>query len=159
MPSETEIIIAFTFKRSGKAELDFSEMYLTLSMDLKWFTPDDAKKFLNDALKQKLLLKKDKALHPGFEIDKINVPLGFHPAGMSFDKEEKETIKINILDEIMEEIAELTKIKKEEIYEKIKKIEQEKNINSNVAALLVGKEFDINLEKFYNKIEEKLVNA
>jgi hypothetical protein len=155
MPSETEIVIAFTFKRSGKAELDFSEMYLTLSMGLKWFTPDDAKKFVNNALKQKLLLKKDGALRPGFEIDKINVPLGFHPAGIPIDKEEKEPIKLSILDEIMEEIAAVAKIKKEEIYEKIKKIEQEKNINSNVAALMVGKEFDINLEKFYEKIEKE----
>ena len=156
MPSEAEIIIAFIFKRSGKFELGFSEMYLTLSMYLKWFTPDDAKKFVNNALKQKLLLKKGEDLRPGFEINKINVPLGFHPAGESFYEGEKEHMKANILDEIVEKVAEKAKIKKEDIYEKIKKIEQEKNINSGVAALLVGKEFDVNLENFYEKIEEEI---
>ena len=55
MPSESEIIIAFLFKRSGKAKLSFSDLYLTLSMDLNWFTPDDAKSFLNLTLKQNLL--------------------------------------------------------------------------------------------------------
>ena len=88
MPSESEIIISFIFKRSGKAELDFSEIYLTLSMDLKWFTPDDAKKFVNNALKQKLLLKKYEGLRPGFEINKINVPFGFSPTCKNLDKEE-----------------------------------------------------------------------
>jgi hypothetical protein len=146
MPSEAEIIIAFIFKRSGKIELAFSEMYLTLSMDLKWFTPDDAKKFVNNALKQKLLIKKAEALRPGFEINEINVPLGFQPTSKIFDKEEKKPPNESILDEIVEKIAEKTKIKKEDIYEKIKKIEREKNINSDVAALLVGKEFDIDLE-------------
>ena len=148
MPSEAEIIIAFIYKRSGKVEFDFSEIYLTLSMDLKWFTPDDAKKFVNNALKQKLLIKKGEALRPGFEINKITVPLGFHPTSKIFDKEEKKTPKESILNEIIEKIAEKAKIKKEDIYEKIKKIEQEKNITSDVAALLVGKEFDIDLEKF-----------
>ena len=153
MPSESKIIIAFIFKRSGKVELSFSELYLTLSMDLKWFTPDNAKKFINNALKQKLLLKKDEVLRPGFEINKINVPFGFNPAGKNLYKEEKKPTESSIFDEIVEKVSRKNKIKKEEIYEKIKKIEEEKNINSDVATLLVFKEFGINLEKFYEKIE------
>ena len=156
MPSEPEIIIAFIFKRSGKVELGFSEIYLTLSMDLKWFTPDDAKKFVNNALKQKLLFKKAEGLRPGFEINKINVPFGFSPAGKNLNKEEKKPTELGILDEIVQKIEKKDKIKKEEIYEKIKEIEQEKNITYDVAALLVFKEFGINLEKFYEKIEKEI---
>ena len=55
MNSEWEIIIAFLFKRSGREELSFSDLYLTLSIDLNWFTPEDAKAFVNMAIKQKLL--------------------------------------------------------------------------------------------------------
>jgi len=153
MPSEAEIIIAFIFKRSGKVELSFSEMYLTLSMDLKWFTPDNAKKFVNNALKQQLLFKNDEVLRPGFEIDKISVPFGFNPAVKNLYKEEKKLTEISISDGIIDKISRKNKIKKEDIYEKIKKIEQEKNINSDIATLLVLKEFGINLEKFYEKIE------
>ena len=155
MSSEAEIIIAFIFKRSGKVELSFSEMYLTLSMNLKWFTPDNAKKFINNALKQQLLFKKAEVLRPGFEINKINVPFGFNPAGKNLYKEEKKPTEINIFDEMVEKISRKNRIKKEDIYEKIKKIEQEKNINSDIATLLVFKEFGINLEKFYEKIEIK----
>jgi hypothetical protein len=153
MPSEAEIIISFIFKRSGKIELSFSEIYLTLSMDLKWFNPDNAKKFVNNALQQKLLFKKGEVLRPGFEINKINIPFGFFPAGKKLYKEEKKPKEINIFDEIVEKISKKNKIKKEDIYEKIKKIEQEKNIYSDVATLLVFKEFGINLEKLYEKIE------
>lgn len=156
MSSEAEMIIAFIFKRSGKVELGFSELYLTLSMDLKWFTPDDAKKFVNNALKKKLLFKKAERLHPGFEINRINVPFGFTPVGENLDNEEKKQTEASIMDEIVEKIAKKDKIKKERIYEKIKKIEQEKNINFDVAALLVFKEFGISLKKFYEKIEKEI---
>ena len=47
MDSEKEIIISFLFKRSGKESLKFSDLYLALSMELNWFTPDDAKSFIS----------------------------------------------------------------------------------------------------------------
>ena len=55
MDSEWKIIIAFLFKRSGKEKLSLSEFYLSLSMDLKWFSPQQAKAFVNHAVEQKLL--------------------------------------------------------------------------------------------------------
>ena len=45
--SEMRIIIAFLFKRSGKEEMSPSELYLPLSMDLQWFTPNQAKEFVD----------------------------------------------------------------------------------------------------------------
>jgi hypothetical protein len=158
MTSDAKTIIAFLFKRSGKTELGFSEMYLTLSMGLNWFTPDGAKAFVNNALKHKLLLKKDNLVKPGFEINKINVPLGFYPSGKFFEEEsEVPPVKEKkVLDEIVKEIAENTKIEKNKIVQKIKKLEQQKNIVPEVAALLVGKEYDIDLEEFHKKIEEEI---
>jgi hypothetical protein len=158
MTSEAEQIIAFIFKRSGKNELGFSEMYLTLSMDLNWFTPDDAKSFVNNALKHNLLLKKGELVSPGFEINKTNVPLGFHPTGKLFEIETKPiATEENVLDEIVKKIEEKTELKKEEILEKIKKIEQERNLTSEVAALLVGKEYDVDLAEFHNRIEDEML--
>jgi len=79
MDSEIKIIIAFLFNRSGKKEMSFSEIYLSLSMDLNWFTPDDAKKFLNYAIKNKFLIKKGSLIEPAIEISKITIPVGFSP--------------------------------------------------------------------------------
>jgi len=79
MGSDANIIIAFLYKRSGKEELSFSELYLILSMELNWFTPDDAKTFVNMAIKQKLLIKKGELIKPNFDFRKIVVPVGFVP--------------------------------------------------------------------------------
>ena len=79
MVSEEEIIIAFLFKRSGKETLTPPELYLPLSMDLKWFTPQQAKDFIKLAEKKKLLNKKNNLIKPNFDYKKINIPLSFQP--------------------------------------------------------------------------------
>jgi hypothetical protein len=158
MASEAEIIIAFLFKRSGKSELSFSEMYLTLSMDMNWFTPDGAKDFIKDSVKNKLLIQKNDYLRPGFKADKINVPLGFRPAGELFKKDDKERIvEKDVLEEVVNEIVEKAEIDKSEVLKKIKKIEEEKNIMPEVAALIIGKEFEVFSEEVFKKIEKQIL--
>lgn len=159
MVSEEETIITFLFKRSGKSKLSFSEVYLTLSMDLNWFTPEDAKDFVNIALKQKLLTKKDELIKPNFDYDKIVVPVGFYPSKMV--SEEKEVEKHDkkdddALNKIVKRLVEKTDLDEQNIIEKIKEVEKEKNLNLEVAALLVGKEYDISLEDFFEEIENKI---
>lgn len=157
MPSESEIIIAFVFNRSGKTKLDFSEMYLSLSMSLNWFTPNQAKDFVNMALKQKLLKKEDDLLKPAFDYKKIVVPVGFYPSKKGFEeKKEKETVEEDIFKIIVKKIVEKTQVDEERIIDEINHVEKEKNITLEVAALLVGKKYDIDLEDFFEKVEEKI---
>ena len=78
--SEVEIIFAFLFKRSGKEEMSLSELYLPLSIDLNWFTPNKAKDLVNFAIKKKILIKKGDVLTPAFDFKMVDVPVGFHPS-------------------------------------------------------------------------------
>jgi len=158
MPSESEIVIAFIFKRSGKNELGFSEFYLSLSMDLNWLTPKQAKEFINIALKQKLLIKKDDLIKPNFDYNKTSVPVGFYPSKQVFEEKEvkKHVKEEDVLKKIIRRIVEKTGLKDQELLDKIHEIEKEKNITSEIAALLVGKEHNVSLDDFFNKIDEKI---
>ena len=159
MPSESEIIIAFLFKRSGKAKLSFSDLYLTLSMDLNWFTPDDAKSFLNLTLKQNLLEKKGEIVQPTFNYESITVPIGFAPSKQVFEDREgaKPTVeKETVLDKIIKQLVEKTKLDHLQSTEKIDKLAEEKNVTKEVAALLVGKEYAVSLEDFFEEVEETI---
>ena len=157
MDSEVKIIIAFLFKRSGKENLNYSDLYLTLSMDLNWFTPDGAKAFVDNALKQKLLMQKDKLIEPNFNVDEIVVPVGFHPTKQIPEKKEKKTQeKQNILTTIVKRIAEKTNLDEETITKKIKAMEKEKNVTQEVAALLAGREYEISLEIFFDEVEKSI---
>ena len=158
MVSESEAIIAFLFKRSGKEKMSFSDLYLTLSMELNWCPPEAAKTFVDTAVKQKLLSKNDEIVKPNFDIDKISVPLGFRPSKKIF--EEKEITKLDkekdIAKTLLRRIAENTGLDEKKIINEVKEIEREKNITFEVAALLVGKNHDVLLGTFYDIIEEKL---
>ncbi len=163
MNSEAEKVIAFVFKRSGKKQIIYSDFYLTLSMELKWFTPDNAKKFLDYAIKNNFLIDKNERVKPNFDYEKIDVPYGFYPTKVVYEKDAKkdkevpkQEIEEDIFLKLVEKIESETEKNREEILKEIKSLEQEKNITQEIAALLVGKEYNISLEEYYNGVEEKI---
>jgi hypothetical protein len=158
MDSEVEKIIAFIFKRSGKEALGFSELYLTLSMDLNWFTPEDAKQFINYALKQKILIEKKDLIKPVFDINAVIIPLGFHPSQKFQKKNEQENKKEekNAIQLLIKKITEKQGQKESEIINQIKKLESEKNILFEVAALLLAKDIEIDVDEYIKEFEEKI---
>ena len=127
-------------------------------MQLNWFSPQEAKDFVKIALKQKLLKENEETLEPTFNVNQIKIPVGFRPTKQVFEIKEKpdEKVEPSLLEEIVEAISRKTDLDKKTIIEKIKQIEQEKNITFEVAALLFGKEYDIVLEKFYEEIKENI---
>ena len=159
MDSEVKIIISFIFNRSGKKKMSFSEIYLNLSMDLNWFTPDNAKKFLNYAIKNKFLNKKGNLLEPTFDLNKIIIPIGFSPSKkIHFEEDNKYFIKHDdLLKEIIIRIVEKTNLLYEEITEKIKLTSREKNLTEEVAALLFAKVYKIDFEELFEEIENKII--
>jgi len=155
MTSESEIIIAFLFKRSGKNVLGSSEFYLTLSMDLNWFTPKQAKDFLKKSIDEGLIIKDDEEIKVNFDLKNISIPLGFYPSNKMFEeKTELRPAKTeNILDELINRLVSNSDLNEKEVIEKIKTIEKEKNINAEVAALLLGKDLDVSLDMYFDLIK------
>ena len=158
MATEAEITITFIFRRSGKQELKLSELYLPLSMELGWFSPHEAKDFVKMAIKQKLLREEKDLVKPNFNIEQITVPLGFRPSKQVLETNVTDAVKEgrNLFAILVESICKKTDLDEEIIIEKIKLMEQEKNITPEIAALLVGKEHNVVLEEFYQEIKKQI---
>lgn len=157
MNSEAQIIISFLFKRSGKDKLKESEIYLPLSLELGWFSTKESKDFVTHTIQQKLLVKKDGELTPGFDIEKITVPVGFYPAEKSFTIEKTELKEEkNVVDDIIQKIVSKTGEKPDDILKKIKKVETEKNIISEVAALFVAKNYNVDADEYFDSVEKAI---
>ncbi|KAA0005885.1 MAG: hypothetical protein DRM98_00730 [Thermoplasmata archaeon] len=165
MISEMQLVIAFVFKRSGKKEMSFSELYLTLSMDLNWFTPGEAQNFIKHAIKNKVLMENKELLKPNFDITAVTTPVGFHPSKKIFEKqtgqkkEEPPGLELkaqDVLEKIVHRISVETQLIEKEIFQKIKNVEKEKNVTPEVAALLIGKKHDLSFEDLLDQIEEEL---
>ena len=89
MNNEDKIIIAFVFNRAGKKEMSFSELFLTLSIDLKWFRPDEAKTFITKSIETSLLKHEKNIIKPNFNIEAIKVPTGFYPSKKAYQNNKK----------------------------------------------------------------------
>lgn len=159
MNSEAKIIIAFLFKHSGKKKLKEAEIYLPLSIELRWFSTKESHEFVNHALMQKLLIKKEDLLIPSFDIEKINIPIGFYPSKKIFAEEKNEIKenKTNVIDTIICRIIEKKNQDRKEIIEEITQITLEKNVRPEVAALLVGKECNVDIKDSFELVENKIL--
>jgi hypothetical protein len=159
LESESKKIISFVFKRSGKIRLDKSKFYLSLSLDLKWFSPEKAKIFMDTSLEQNLLIEKNNLLEPNFNIYEISIPFGFKP-NENFNKKNLKKSEEDILDitNIIFKKYNYKTPKKERIIKNIEAICNEKNIYSNVASLLFLKDLNIDLSSYITLAEDQIIN-
>jgi len=158
MDSEVKIIIAFLFNRSGKTELTDSELYLPLSMELGWLSAKESQEFIDYAIKQELLIKKNGALQPNFPLEKITIPLGFIPSKKLFSKKEADEFKEeHIIDEIVIQISTLSSHSQREIFEEIKQEQKEKNLFLEVAALYVARKYNVDITDWYESVEKIII--
>lgn len=157
MNSEAEIVIAFLFKRSGKNELKEAEIYLPLSIELGWYSTKESREFINLALKQKLLIKKDDLLYPSFDIEKINIPISFYPSKKTTVKDVKLEKENNVMDTTINRIVEKKNQDYNVIIEKIKNLASEKCILQEVAALLVAKQYSIDVLDIFKVVENRIL--
>ncbi len=77
--SDLTYTVSMPFKRKGKDALKDMEFILALSLDLKWFNPEQAKIILSDAQKSGLLKREGELVRPSFDISKIEIPSGWKP--------------------------------------------------------------------------------
>lgn len=151
MMAEMMYIVASPFKLKGKGTLAVSEFIFTLSLDLKWFSPDQARVVMDRAIRRGLLKQENDSLYPGFDIDRISVPPDFKP---DFKKIIEHSVFDTILDRIIIATGAERKVVASEInrrYEKYGEI-----IDINVVALIVAKEKDAEIADLIEEVSARL---
>ena len=133
--SDLTYTVSMPFKRRGKDALKDMEFILALSLDLKWFNPEQAKIKLSDALRSGLLKRDGELVRPSFDITKIEIPSGWKPEPIIVDNK-------TIFDRIIDRIIQGTKIDKRKVIAMINKKQEEfsKQVSIEVSAILVAVE-------------------
>ncbi len=153
MSNEDKIILSFVFNRSGKTSLKKSEIFLTLSIELGWFSAKDAKNFVEKSIDKELLVKKGELFSLNFDNNNIEIPVGFKPKTTNALEKEFSQKEQNLLDKILIVISKNTSKTKDEILAEVENISNQKNILQEVAAIYLLKKYDINMSEFLNEIE------
>ena len=131
--SDLTYTVSMPFKRKGKDALKDTEFVLALSIDLKWFNPEQAKIVLSDAEKSGLLKREGELVRPAFDLSRIEIPSGFKPEPVSISKK-------SIFDRIIDRIITGTGIEKRKVIAMINKKQEElsKQVVIEVSAILVA---------------------
>jgi hypothetical protein len=131
--SELTYTVSMPFKRKGKEQLKDMEFVMALSMDLKWFTPEQAKSVLAEAKRSGLLKGDGELIRPSFDISKIEIPSGFKPQTVAIEKK-------TVFERVIERIITNTGIEKRKVVSMINKKQEElsKQVVIEVSAILVA---------------------
>lgn len=126
--------VSMPFKRKGKDTLKESEFILALSIDLNWFSPDQARTLLSEAEKGGLLKREGGEVIPLFDLSSMQIPQSFKPEAVPG--------KNPLFDRIIDRITVTTGLDKRTIIALINKKQEEliKIVDIEVSTLLVALE-------------------
>lgn len=139
------------FRKRGKNALTTSEFIFALSLDLGWFSPEQAKEVLSKAKNEGLVSIKDDEISPNFDFKAIEIPLGFRP-----DLKREWSIFECIIERIM-----MTGLSRKEAIALVNEKQERmaKLIEIEVSALLVAKERGVDVEDLVDEAYQSLIKS
>jgi len=153
--SELIYAVAQPFKVKGRRKLGIKEFIFTLTLDLKWFNPKDAKALVQIGVENELLKQEGESLIACFNPAQVNPPIDFKPTAKLLT-----TSKQTLFERILDQIIIQTGMNKRELIAAINKNQDElsKLVEINVSALIVGIEHGADLknliETAYHELTE-----
>jgi hypothetical protein len=143
-------LIAFLFQRSGKTRLDEKEIYMSLSYELRWFTPEKAKIFLHKSVENGLLKSEGEGYCPTFDYQNVQIPLGFTVDDSVVEEEDT-------FSSILKEL-EKRGMERENLFRELEHLKKKMNVIPEVAALILAKKHGIDISPFIKKVKKIVIN-
>ena len=141
--------LAYLFQRKGRKVLSESELTLSASMDLGWFSPKEAKRLIDVGLELKLLSVKEEGISPTFDYEALTIPIDFRPSRNILEVESQEPLLLAIVSNIEEK----THKNKNSIMAEVNKKQNALKVDIEVAAILVAKSYDVDITGFLREVE------
>ena len=141
---ELKIVVAQAFKVRGKARLTRAELAFALSLDLKWFSPEESKNVIDAGLKTGLVKEEDGRITPAFDYKAIEVPPGFRPGKEIFSKPLLERLEVLLVNSGIEatSVRGLIEKKQAELYDLV---------TPEVAGLIIARERDLEISDYIDE--------
>lgn len=149
--TDLKYTVSIPFKRKGKDALKESEFVLALSIDLNWFSPDQARNVVREAEKAGLIKREGDIISPTFDLSPVETTLNFKP-----EVSEEQPL----FDRIIERITAETGMDKRKIVALVNKKRDElsKLVEIEVSAILVALEHGVALDNLIDEEYKVLIN-
>ncbi len=137
--------VALLFKRKGKDRLPEKEFVFSASMDLRWFSPKNAQKLLDNAVASGVLRREGGDVEPAFDVASIDVPMDFAPSDDVLRPPARILARVPVESEEVELIA------------RVNAIQERMNVTLEVAALLMALERGGEVGDLLDEVESALL--
>lgn len=145
--------IVFLFQRKGRDVLSEKELVLSASLDLGWFSPQEAKQFVEVCLKLKLLTREENGLKPSFDYKSHSIKIDFTPSKNILLLESQEPLLLAIV----RNIEEKTQLARSAVMAEINKKQDGLDIEIEVAAILIAKKYGLDISGFLREAEVEII--
>ena len=151
--SEIEVALAQLFRKKGKSSLTEKEFVFAASLDLRWFTPKEAQKFLDISMDSDLVALDGDKVKPTFDYKSVKIPKGYAPALELLQSSIKpKGIFLKIIDQISTE----KDIPSKDVISAVNQTQDRMNIAVEVAALIVARQHGIDVSEYIDQVEEDI---
>jgi hypothetical protein len=144
--------LSYLYQRKGTDVLSEKELVLSVSMDLGWFSPEEAKQLLDICLELKLIKKTKHGLSPAFDYLSMTVPIDLIPNKNILKVESQEPLLLSII----RNIENKTQKKRSSIMSEINKKQVGLNVEIEVAAIIVAKNNGVDISGFLREAEAEI---
>ncbi|MCD6571796.1 MAG: DUF2240 family protein [Thermoplasmata archaeon] len=161
MLSDKKIALAFVFQRKGEKRVKILDVVLYLSVSLGWFDLNNARLFVDNAIKEGLLQKIDDIfVEPTFDYESIKIPVGFKPGidTTVTTVEKDETKGEKLLEKICNELSAQTGEEKQKILEESMMLSSSLGVYPEIAVLILGKKRGVDVSRFINDVEREILD-
>ncbi|MDO9536730.1 MAG: DUF2240 family protein [Thermoplasmata archaeon] len=151
--SELQVALAQVFRKKGKSSMPENDFVFAVSLDFRWFTPKEAQKLLELGLDSELLAMKDGIVSPTFDFKATEIPKGYSPAPeLILQNKQPRGLFLKIVDMISQSKNLPTK----DVISQINQTQDRMSVDIEVAALVVAKNFELDVSKYLDLVEEEI---
>ena len=166
MTEELRKALTFIFRTKGLRQVGEDALRDMLSFDLRWFSPDDSRKFIAAAVDKLLLTSSSGMLALNFDAGKVEIPLSYKPPADMLapqpgnsgqpagDRKEQKSLFITII----ERMEKVTTLSREQLMARINGVQAGMDIDIEVAALIVASDFDMDIKPIAKIVEEEIIS-
>ena len=151
--SELEVALSQLFQKKGKGSLTEKEFVFAASLDLRWFTPKEAQKFLDIGIESELLALDKDRVKATFDYKGVNIPKNYAPTTELLQSSVKPK---GVFLKIVDQISTSKDIPSKDVISLVNQTQDRMGIDVEVAALIVARKYGLDISEYLDSVEEDI---
>lgn len=162
---ELKLVVSTPFKKNLAVSLSEKDFEFSLAFDLKWFSPKIASAVKKRALEVGLLILKDGALIPAFDVESVRLPHAFKPPETFLEKHEssgekypaqKEEISF---EQVLEFVSADTGVNRQKLVSEINSMQEKLFylVDIRIVALFVARKLGCDIEAIIGRVSRSVL--